>query len=375
MTEYDQDWANATQLIGVFSLALYHFCSQRKEGCGMRNVIIRWGRRAGFTLIELLVVIAIIAVLVALLLPAVQQAREAARRTQCKNNLKQLGLALHNYFDVNKLFPPLSTGPTGPNFSGYVGMLPFIDQLPRFQAAASTFTSAVAGGATYAPFSGGVNDPNYGPWQGTLGVLLCPSDGGGGVGPSNGIGLNNYRFCEGTSIVGNGTSWTNPANGMFGGYPKDFGISDVIDGTSNTIAMSEHLIGNTSNQYDALANYVDYRADVSTPAQIAACAASVSGQNFINPYTNGGNFDLGYMGQSWVQPGSFWTGCTTVLPPNGPTCTNWNSEGIITPTSRHTGTVQVLMADSSVRAINQTINLFTWQGLGTRNGGEILGDF
>jgi len=345
----------------------------------MRNVVMRLARRAGFTLIELLVVIAIIAVLVALLLPAVQQAREAARRTQCKNNLKQLGLALHNYHDANKLFPPMGTG-TWPNgggaqFSGYVGMLPYIDQLPRFQAASSTFVSAVAGGATYAPFSGNYSDPNYGPWQGTLGVLLCPSDGGGGVGPNGGIGLNNYRFCEGTSIVGNGTSWTNPANGVFGGWPHEFGISDVIDGTSNTIAMSEHIIGNTSNQYDALANYVDFRADVSTPAQIAACAAAVSGNNFINPYTNGGNFDLGYMGQGWTYFGSFWVGCTTVLPPNGPTCTNWNSEGIITPTSRHTGTVQVLLADSSVRAINQTINLFTWRGLGTRNGSEMLGDF
>jgi len=350
----------------------------------MRNVVMRLTRRAGFTLIELLVVIAIIAVLVALLLPAVQQAREAARRTQCKNNLKQLGLALHNYHDANKLFPPMNTG-TWPNaggaqFSGYVGMLPYIDQLPRFQAASSTFVSAVAGGATYGPFMGNYNDVNYGPWQGTLGVLLCPSDGGGGVGPQGGIGLNNYRFCEGTTVYSNDTLWSNPCNGMFGGWPHDFGISDVIDGTSNTIAMSEHIIGNTSNLYDSLANWLDLRGsiDPSTPAGIAACAASVSGQNFINPPAGGAAFTQGYyMGQGWTYFSSFYVGCTTVLPPNGPSCaSSWvPSWGIFTPTSRHTGTVQVLMADSSVRAINQTINLFTWQGLGTRNGSEMLGDF
>lgn len=351
----------------------------------MRSLLIRLGRRAGFTLIELLVVIAIIAVLVALLLPAVQQAREAARRTQCKNNLKQLGLGLHNYHDANKLFPPMRTGPSTRNdLSGFIAMLPYIDQLPRFQAASTTFVGVPGsngGSGTFPPFGGAPHDGNYTPWVGTLSIMLCPSDGGGGVGPSNGIGTLNYRFCGGTLVTGLIDS--RPCNGMFGGYPHDYGIQDVFDGTSNTIALSEHIIGNTSNPTDALANELDIRgngaADPSTPAGVTACIASVVANNFINPPPVGSLFALNniYMGQYWTRGTPFYVGCTTVLPPNGPSCGwNWDGDyGIYTPTSRHTGTVQVLMADSSVRAINQTVNLATWQGLGTRNGSEMLGDF
>ena len=222
----------------------------------MKTLVLRLARRTGFTLIELLVVIAIIAVLVALLLPAVQQAREAARRTQCKTNFKQLGLALHNYHDANKLFPPMRTG--GYNqangaLSGFMSLLPYIDQLPRFQTMSASWTSPTPGangGNAYPPFGNDIHngDGNYAPYMGTLGVLLCPSDGGGGVGPSNGVGLNNYRFCEGTSVYQNDSAWgwgSPPAgavagqNGIFGGYPRQMGIQDVIDGTSNTIALSE----------------------------------------------------------------------------------------------------------------------------------------
>jgi len=333
-------------------------------------------------LIELLVVIAIIAVLVALLLPAVQQAREAARRTQCKNNLKQLGLALHNYNDTNKLFPPMKTGPSyNVNLSGFVSMLPFIDQLPRFQTLSGSYTSP-SSGTTYLPFGSDVHngDGNYAPYMGTLQVLLCPSDGGGGAGPSNGVGMNNYRFCLGTSVLQNDWTWngsSSPSNGVFGGYPRDFGIQDVIDGTSNTIAMSEHIITNTSNPLDslALAYQTNGSPDVSTPAGISACASSVNGMYYTAAAAS--NVMTGPpMGQFWSDGSPYYVGCTTVLPPNGPSCTNGGvTYGIYTPSSRHTGTVQVLMADSSVRAINQTINLFTWQGLGTRSGGEMLGDF
>lgn len=364
---------------------MFHFFSPWKGRVNMRNLMLRFARRAGFTLIELLVVIAIIAVLVALLLPAVQQAREAARRTQCKNNLKQLGLALHNYHDTNKLFPPMRTGPsTNPNISGFFALCPYIDQLPRFQAASSAYIGPAGsnGGNPYPAFGTDVNngDGNYAPFMGTLSVLLCPSDGGGGVAPQNGVGLNNYKFCAGTILKDN--SGGGQCNGIFGGYPHDYGIQDVIDGTSNTIAIAEKIIGNTSNPSDALAIYIDLGGagdSISDAAFASLCLSYVSGGNLIQPQPAGASYHTNgpWTGQDWVHGYTFYSGCTTTIAPNGPTCTNHDNWqwGAYTPTSRHTGTVQVLMADSSVRAINQTVNLATWQGLGTRNGMEMLGDF
>ena len=194
---------------------------------------------AGFTLIELLVVIAIIAVLVALLLPAVQQAREAARRTQCKNNLKQLGLALQNYHDIYNLFPGHATGPSsfppGYNLNGMVALLPMIDQAPRYNQISGNVT---ANGTTYPPFQAWPWDTNYPPWLGQLPGLACPSDSGVLLG---GIGLNNYRFCVGTTISGNDYQWNapnTPQTGIFAGYPLQFGMRDILDGSSNTIATT-----------------------------------------------------------------------------------------------------------------------------------------
>ncbi len=173
---------------------------------GMKSSAMRWRRSAAFTLIELLVVIAIIAVLVALLLPAVQQAREAARRTQCKNNLKQLGLALQNYHDIYNLFPGHATGPSsfppGYNLNGMVALLPMMDEAPRYNLISG---NVVANGTTYLPFGAWPWDTNYTPWLGQIPVLVCPSD--TGVLPG-GIGLNNYRFCVGTTISGNDYQWT-----------------------------------------------------------------------------------------------------------------------------------------------------------------------
>ena len=148
-------------------------------------------RRSGFTLIELLVVIAIIAILIALLLPAVQQAREAARRTECKNNMKQLGLALHNYHDTNKKFVFRKGGTSGNSnrLSGFIGLLPFLEQNTMFQ-------QIQANGGGPSAWSGWTY------WNHQVKGLICPSD--ARATPSDGsVGENNYAFSLGDSITSN----------------------------------------------------------------------------------------------------------------------------------------------------------------------------
>jgi prepilin-type N-terminal cleavage/methylation domain-containing protein/prepilin-type processing-associated H-X9-DG protein len=359
------------------------------EGKRMNSHVLQPDKRlrksVGFTLIELLVVIAIIAVLVALLLPAVQQAREAARRTQCKNNLKQLGLALQNYHDIYNLFPGHATGPSsfppGYNLNGMVALLPMLDQSPRYNLISGI---VMANGTTYPPFQAWPWDTNYTPWLGQLPGLTCPSDTGL---PASGIGLNNYRFCVGTTISGNDYQWNapnSPQTGIFAGYPLQFGMRDITDGSSNTIAMTERCAGNTNNPFDALGNVAQVggfsNPDVSPVASnpgVIACAATYSGQYYLSSTTIPTTTNPWYPGSRWPDGRPYYAIANTILPPNGPSCTqnfDWGWS-LMTPTSRHTGVVQVGMADGSVRAISQNINLLTWQGLGTRAGGEVAGDF
>src|SRR5690606_26614187 len=199
--------------------------------------------RRGFTLIELLVVIAIIAVLIALLLPAVQQAREAARRTQCKNNLKQLGLALHNYHDTFGSLPfggggDLGTG-TARRQSGFIGMLPYLEQGPLYEQISGPFTD---GTNTWLPFGAVPWDGDYTPWQAKIPMLLCPSDADTTEGGA--LGKTNYMFSRGDSPWDH-NNWAGSGGrgmrGMFSGNYKVKRFGDITDGLSNTIGMSERI--------------------------------------------------------------------------------------------------------------------------------------
>ncbi|MCA9083190.1 MAG: DUF1559 domain-containing protein [Planctomycetaceae bacterium] len=341
-----------------------------------------WNER-GFTLIELLVVIAIIAILIALLLPAVQQAREAARRTQCKNNLKQLGLALHNYHDVFNGLPLRAASPVGRDWlsfnetmSGHVALLPYLEQAPRYQQIMDKAATTTA--LSFTPWSGDTMIRQDIP------AFLCPSD---TLAPRS--GRNNYRFCLGKwgwrqRVPRDTSEWggTQRNDGMFGAnFSCNF--RDILDGTSNTIAMSERVQGG-NDAGDILEGvgtngtlndgWGDARS-AETPAQLDELVALAT--SLVDPVTKRFTSFKPYgeiPGERWSAGGVYFTGFSTTAPPNSPAVMqeNWDHSHMMIPaSSRHTGIAQVLMGDGSVKAASENIDKGVWRGLGTRNGKEV----
>jgi prepilin-type N-terminal cleavage/methylation domain-containing protein len=337
----------------------------------LRNSGIRRSQR-GFTLIELLVVIAIIAILIALLLPAVQQAREAARRSQCKNNLKQIGLALHNYHDVYNGFPPLRirnmSHPTSSWSTGNVGalarLLPFIDQTPLYDK-----IDWNQGSWDATDGNSGANAVNPGgPMRAIVPAYRCPTDPGTGglpfigpdgvritgLAPSTSYGHNNYVMNVGA--YPNETIYT--PRGLFS-TNSFVNVRDVLDGTSNTAAVSETLIG------------FPIRGDTNgTTPEPAQC-----------PSTNGGSLQSN---TSWL-PGTSWfwgynayqLGFSGNYVPNNTKnydCAQ-NSGYTMGPRSLHTGGVQCTMADGSVRFVGDNIDLTAWRNITDKADGNIIGEF
>jgi prepilin-type processing-associated H-X9-DG protein len=305
-------------------------------------------------LIELLVVIAIIAVLIGLLLPAVQKVREAAARMSCTNNLKQLGLAMHNYESTNQVFPPgRNAWPKVVSAPGR--LLAYVEQ-DNLQKLVN--------------FDGTLTDPqNVAATMVRVPLFICPSDPQNGKVPGKTDFGTNYVACNGTGVTVDATGaiiahLTIPnGNGVFAQLPLR--IADLTDGTSNTAAFCESIMGNGVIPTSAAA--ADPRLVVlevpggadPTPAACDSAAGVFAGNR-------GGQWINGHYGHTLYN--HFYT-------PNRSDkwdCGNGShNKGLTSARSYHSGGVNLLRADGSVRFVSNSIALNVWRGAATRSGGEV----
>jgi len=354
------------------------------------------GGRAGFTLIELLVVIAIIAVLIALLLPAVQSAREAARRAQCVNNLKQIGLGLHNYISQQNCMPPLAGNmwlpgsPASPGWGNWplgwaVSLMPMMEGQALANAANFSF--------------GADQEANYQTvCRARVATFICPSE-SRGTGPWQPQSWMNYAanfggpaslstwsgviipMREEPGVTGIGTSYPNNAGTVT--------IASLTDGTSNTVAFSERLIGLPGEPVITISSNDAKRVIFGpVPGVVADARDADAALAFVQACRSlpGTTTTAGSQNNAWIG-GAVWAGShgntlrfnsySHVNTPNGISCKAHDySPGqaidAITAGSNHSGGVNACMADGSVRFIKDSIAVQTWWALGTRAGGEVI---
>lgn len=353
-----------------------------------------------FTLVELLVVIAIIGILIALLLPAVQAAREAARRMDCSNHIKQFSLALHNYHDAYKSFPSGNTSLVYQQDDGtlrrWTGYNPFMVLMPFYEQA-GVYEQATSG-------DNAARDPspsNGAPWNTTVAFLLCPSD----TSAFSSEGRNCYVASLGDWIDKNNDGDIVRNNrGLFARcvlYNGDMtkrpilsfkSMGSISDGTSNTIVFSERCT--TSNRNSIKGAYLlglsGWTNDTTWALPVKLCADAKGPEGTYDETKGTGIQRADHFGTRWADgrgPGSF----STILPPNSPSCSggalDYDARMLVSASSYHTGGVNAGLADGSVRFVSDTVDsgsitdstvpvqsgaspFGTWGAMGSINGGE-----
>ena len=366
--------------------------------------------RHGFTLIELLVVIAIIGVLIALLLPAVQAAREAARRSQCTNNLKQIGLAVHNYLSANTdVMPPAWVNDqrnaniiAWQNQSAHARLLPYMEQVSVYNSINWMVGARWGGTNAPNPPDNGAAGQQWGAMNATANVtainsFLCPSDNMPGSSGQYVLGMpafskvcgsSNYPLNTGLNRRLTGWAPNGPAyycRPWDGAMARIVGLRTFTDGTANTVIFSEWVKGTASDgsRIDTLGTV--FNAGFNGNDTTGATTGLLYDQLYAQAQRAANNpvptFNWGWKGEWWIYGESMCYQHTQL--PNRRACfyndqTDMNGSGdamtgsLVGPSSRHPGGVNVLMADGSVRFIKNTINYMAWYALATPDGGEAL---